>query len=231
MPLSLNNSKDIVANSVSVLKGNRTIDVLETIDSLTGLAPATLNSLEKLADALNKDSVFFTTVTTALDNKADKSTTYTQSASNLLLDAKVDGTEMTNYALKTDVTAAVSTKQATLSNGTAITNSKAILSGSTIKNIVPGIGSISLTSDENNITITGINAYTVDQVNTKFSDLIGTAPAVLDTLQEIATSMGNNGTLSSSLINSIETKANTSDTFTKCVINNDVYSTFDIKEL
>ena len=46
MPLSLNNSKDIVANSISVLKGNQTIDVLETIDAVTGLAPDTLNSLE-----------------------------------------------------------------------------------------------------------------------------------------------------------------------------------------
>ena len=132
MPLSLNNSKDIVANRISVLKGNRTIDVLETIDAVTGLAPETLNSLEKLATALNNDDGFFTTVTTALGNKADTSTTYTKSASNLLLDAKVDDAEMTNYALKTDVTAAVSTKQATISNGTEVTNSKAILSGCTI---------------------------------------------------------------------------------------------------
>jgi hypothetical protein len=70
MPLSLNNSKDIVANSISVLKGNRTIDVLETIDAVTGLAPATLNSLEKLAKALNDDAGFFTTVKDALDDKA-----------------------------------------------------------------------------------------------------------------------------------------------------------------
>ena len=102
MPLSLNNSKDIVANSISVLKGNRTIDVLETIDALSGLAPATLNSLEKLATALNNDSGFFTTVTTALGNKAETSTTYTRSATNTLLDAKVDDTEMTNYATKLD---------------------------------------------------------------------------------------------------------------------------------
>ena len=96
----MNNSKDIVANSISVLKGSRTIDVLETIDALSGLAPATLNSLDKLADALNNDSVFFTTVTTALGNKADKSTTYTRLVTNDLLDAKVDDTEMANYATK-----------------------------------------------------------------------------------------------------------------------------------
>ena len=59
MPLSLNNSKDIIANSISIIKGNRTIDVLETIDAVSGLAPETLNSLEKLATAMNNDSSFF----------------------------------------------------------------------------------------------------------------------------------------------------------------------------
>ena len=58
MPLSLNNGKDIVANSLSIIKGNNTIDVLETIDAVQGLAPETLNSLEKLATALNGDSTF-----------------------------------------------------------------------------------------------------------------------------------------------------------------------------
>ena len=98
MPLSLNNRKDILADSVAVFKGNRTIDLLESLDSVTGLAPATLNSLEKLAKALNDDAGFFTTVTTALSNKAETSNTYTRSATNTLLDAKVDDTEMASYA-------------------------------------------------------------------------------------------------------------------------------------
>ncbi len=51
MPLSLNNSKDTVANSISVIKGNKTIDLIETIDAVQGLAPETLNSLEKQATA------------------------------------------------------------------------------------------------------------------------------------------------------------------------------------
>ena len=80
MPLSLNNSKDIVANSISIIKGNKTVDLLSSLDAVTGLAPATLNSLEKLATALNNDSGFFNTVTTAIGNKADTSTTYTKSA-------------------------------------------------------------------------------------------------------------------------------------------------------
>ncbi len=58
MPASLSNSKDIVANSVSVIRGNKTIDLIETIDAVQGLAPDTLNSLEKLATALKNDSNF-----------------------------------------------------------------------------------------------------------------------------------------------------------------------------
>ena len=98
MAISLNDSKDIVANSLSIIKGNRTIDVLETIDAVQGLAPETLNSLEKLANALNGDSTFFQTVSTAISNKADTVTTYNKDTVNNLLDTKVDDTEMTNYA-------------------------------------------------------------------------------------------------------------------------------------
>ena len=99
MPVSLNNSKDIVANSPSVVKGNKTIGVLETIDVAQGLlAPETLNSLEKVANALNGASTFFQTVTCAISNKADTATTYARSVVDQLLDAKVDDAEMTNYA-------------------------------------------------------------------------------------------------------------------------------------
>jgi len=70
MPVSLSNSKDIVANSISVIKGNKIIDVLETVDSVKGLAPDTLDSLEKLASALNNNPTYYTSVAEALDAKA-----------------------------------------------------------------------------------------------------------------------------------------------------------------
>ena len=170
MPLSLNNSKDIVANSVSIIKGNKTVDVLATIDAVTGLAPDTLNSLEKLAKAMNDDPNFFTAISTAIGDKADKITTYTRLVTNDLLDKKVDDTEMVDYALKTYVTSAVNTRQATLGNGTAITNSQAILATDKIKNIVPGTG-ISMVSNDNNITITGVDAYNKDEITTKIQTI------------------------------------------------------------
>ena len=212
MPISLNNSKDIVANSVSIIRGNRTIDLVESIDAVQGFAPSTLNSLEKLATAMNNDPAFFTTLSTSIGNKADKSNTYTQIVTNGLLDKKVDDTEMTDYALKTYVTTAVGTKQATLSNGTEVTNSKTILFGNIIKNILPGTN-ISLSSDDNKITINGIDAYTKSEVGVEIAKLVGTAPEVLNTLQEIAAVIGDSTSITTSLISSLSDKANTSDTF------------------
>ena len=77
MPVNLSNSTDIVANSVSVITGNKVIDLLLTIEGITGLPPDTLNSLEKIATSVNNDPEFWSTVSTAITNavanKADTS--------------------------------------------------------------------------------------------------------------------------------------------------------------
>ena len=39
MSVSLNNSRDIVATSIGIIKGNKTIDVVEAISAVQGLAP------------------------------------------------------------------------------------------------------------------------------------------------------------------------------------------------
>ena len=67
MPLSLNTSKDIVANSISLLKGNTVVDLLALLDTET-------------------------------------STTYINQNINDLLDAKVDDSDMSSYALKASPT-------------------------------------------------------------------------------------------------------------------------------
>jgi hypothetical protein len=245
MALSLTNSKDIVANSITVIKGNRAIDLLETIDAVTGLAPDTLNSLEKLATALNNDSNFFNFVTNGLNNK-----------------------------------------QNTLSNGTSLTGSKSLLNTTSakIKNIVGT--NLTLTADDNNLTIEAVDAYDKPNIDGKFlnkqdkfiiaaslptgtsrlfdvssnkfrainvtspmaisatsddylsitcdsynkkdvddkiSALVNSAPGLLDTLGEIATYLGNPANTSTNLITLIGTKANSLDTFSKSKLDSDYY--------
>ena len=53
-------------------------------------APQALDTLKELAQALNNDSDYATTVQTQLRNKADKSTTYTKIATDQLLLGKAD---------------------------------------------------------------------------------------------------------------------------------------------
>ena len=69
MPVSLNNSKDIVANSISIIKGNETIDLLQSIEAAQNLSliPTTLNAL---LDAKVDD--------TEMANYSTKATTYTK---------------------------------------------------------------------------------------------------------------------------------------------------------
>ena len=57
MPLSLNNSIDIVANSISIIKGNKTVDLLTSLgDKVDTNATYTQAQLNTLLDAKVDDS-------------------------------------------------------------------------------------------------------------------------------------------------------------------------------
>ena len=68
--VTLSNSKDLVATSISIIQGDRVIDLLETINNVTGLAPETLDSLEKLANALDNNPSFNDSVVQAIVKKS-----------------------------------------------------------------------------------------------------------------------------------------------------------------
>ena len=53
--------------------------------------------------------------------------------------------------------------------------------------------------------------YTMNEVNGKFTDLIGAAPATLDTLKEIANAVNNDGTFAVTINKSIDAKAPIAD--------------------
>ena len=79
MPVSLSNSIDIIANSVSIVQDNRLVNILDLISQITGLAPATLNTLQKLAESMNNDNRFYNTINTQLASKANSTDVYTRS--------------------------------------------------------------------------------------------------------------------------------------------------------
>ena len=76
--VSLTNSKDIIANSISVIDKDKVIDLkelflsnLDAINNIVGLPVATLDSLQKLAEAINSDANFFNNIMAAITFKSD----------------------------------------------------------------------------------------------------------------------------------------------------------------
>jgi hypothetical protein len=78
MAVSMNNSKDSVANSISVIDKNKIIDLkelclskLDAINNIVGLPVETLNSLQKLGESINNDGDFFNSIMRQINLKSD----------------------------------------------------------------------------------------------------------------------------------------------------------------
>ena len=78
MPVSLSNSIDIIANYVSIVQDYRVVNILDLISQITGLAPETLNTLQKLAESINNDNTFYNTINNKLTKKANSPDVYTK---------------------------------------------------------------------------------------------------------------------------------------------------------
>ena len=69
MPVSLTNSKDIVANSISVIDYNNVVNIMDVIGQINniitvivGNPPLTMNTLEKISQAINNDPQFYNVI-------------------------------------------------------------------------------------------------------------------------------------------------------------------------
>ena len=61
-----------------------------------------------------------------------------------------------------------------------------------------------------------------DKSTTQISDLVSTAPALMNTLQEISASLNNDPTFNTTMVGLLSNKANTTDTFLKTTSANDI---------
>ena len=75
--LSLTNSKDIIANSISLIIGNKVVNLTElfltkesSVSDIIGLAPEDLDTIAEIAAAINNDSNVFGTIQNLLALKA-----------------------------------------------------------------------------------------------------------------------------------------------------------------
>ena len=76
MPVSSTNSKDIIANSVSIIDANDTLNIIDLIGSISrvvasivGNPTQTLNTIQKLATAINNDPQVYNTIVNMINSK------------------------------------------------------------------------------------------------------------------------------------------------------------------
>lgn len=91
---------------------------------------------------------------------------------------------------------------------TAITN-KGYQTASQVNSTISSKGY--QTSSQVETAITSKGYQTEAQVNAKIKEIVGTAPEALDTLQELATALGNDADFATNLTTTLSSKANTSD--------------------
>ena len=77
MSISLSNSSDILANSISLINGSVIQGIKDTflskneaVSNIVGLPPTTMNTLEKISQSLSNNPDFFNTIETAIASKA-----------------------------------------------------------------------------------------------------------------------------------------------------------------
>jgi hypothetical protein len=210
MVFSLSNTLDIVANTISVIEDNKVIDVKElflsklgAIENIVGLPPDTLNTLQKLGEAINNDSNFYENLIKDLSFKANTADTYrkaepytddevndliTQLVSNLTASIALKANTKDTHT-KTEVDTYLTDKADKANTYTKADNYNKI----EINTYLLGKADKS-------------DSYTKNDVNVKLTNLIGSAPEVLNTLTELAAALGNDSNYATAIQNQLNGK-------------------------
>ena len=158
------------------------------VANLVGSAPETLNTLEKVAQAIKDNEDVVEALNSVIGNKANQSDLET-----------LQGTVTTNGT-------ALNTHTSNTSNPHNVTKTQV------------GLSEVDNTSDANKPVSTPQQtaidkslSESKDYTDTKVANLVGSAPETLNTLEEVAQAIKENEDVVSALNNAIGTKANQSD--------------------
>jgi hypothetical protein len=80
--------QNALTSSVSKIKQDGDNAIKSAIDSIKGMSPDALNTLQKIASAINNDANFATTIANALDGKANKDETYNKGETETIAEQK-----------------------------------------------------------------------------------------------------------------------------------------------
>ena len=230
-----------LTSAISTEVSNRNTAIADAVDDLVDGAPALLNTLNELAAAINDDANYTTTITTALGTKAPlaspaltgvptaptaaANTDTTQVATTAFAKAEADAaqsaaeatasadaTSKANAAQAAAISAAATdatTKANNAKSGAEATAASALSSHEADTTNVHGIADTALLATK---------AYADNAASVAVASVIDTAPAALNTLNELAAALGDDENYASTITSALALKAPlASPTFTGTV--------------
>jgi hypothetical protein len=177
--------------------------VNNAISNVVGAAPDLLNTLQELSSAINTDPSFFSTINNQLANKANVA----------------DIPSLNGYATESFVANAVG--QIPGSDWANIADKPTFSTVATTGSYndladLPSYSLVATTGSYNDLinvpiipSITGL--ATESFVSNAIANVVNSAPALLDTLNELANAIGNDSSFTTTITNQLANKANVSD--------------------
>jgi hypothetical protein len=167
-------------------------DVSSAIQSVVGAAPAALDTLTELAAALGNDANYASTITTALSNKSDKTTTYTKTEVDTALSGKQASLGFTPYNATNPngyITSASIPVQSVNGNTGAVIVSPATIGAINTNQLAIANGVATLGSDGKLVAtqVPALTANTVEAALVNTGALIQTISAVVSATTGTAT--------------------------------------------
>ena len=224
-----------------------TSDVDNAINNLVNNAPSALNTLKELADAINDDSSFAATVTTALSTKLSKSGGTMSGTLNMgtniisNLDAPSSNTDAVNKEyvdLNFVHGSSVGSNIATLDYDHKLTSSqipdtlatktyadnKSSEAITAAESYADNVKSQAILTAENYTDTAKSNAISTAESYTdnQISNLVNAAPSTLDTLKELADAIGDDPSFAVTVANHIDSAKSDAESYTDSAISTEV---------
>jgi hypothetical protein len=194
----------------SVTSSDVTTEVNAAIATLVDSAPGALNTLNELAAAINDDANFFTTVATNLSNHENDTTSIhgISNTANLVYtnDSRLsDARTPTSHASSHESggSDAITIAQSQVTNLSTDLSDKAPLSSPNLT----GTPTAPTANQGSNSTQIATTAYVDTAASNATTAVLGNAPSNLNTLGEIASSINNDATFSTTVNNALALKA------------------------
>jgi hypothetical protein len=194
----------------SVTSSDITTEVNSAISNLVDSAPSGLNTLNELAAAINDDPNFFTTVATNLSNHENDTTSIhgISNTANLvytsdsrLSDARTPTSHASSHG--SGGSDAITIAQSQVTNLSTDLSDKAPLSSPNLT----GTPTAPTANQGSNSTQIATTAYVDTAASNATTAVLGNAPSNLNTLGEIASSINNDATFSTTVNNALALKA------------------------